>query len=238
MKNNFSPIPAINDERFKGLPHKKLLDPLRIIHYNHYGKDPNIQLITAATGKATMFENGRFLPTHWYNVRGNSSYLIQFSYYMNEIFTGSVLIISDVKNPFSPQNFSYFDDAYIQLLTNYIKELCGDINLILSDGIFKTISFGHVCLPSSKPGSYSEFINCAIEQLCHVSRLRDIIYVGDDIKCGFSPNEIKDGETMIEEAKEYITQHIQISIDNSGPMDISMNELEAFNERAKRKILK
>ena len=42
MKNNFSPIPAINDERFKGLPHKKLLDPLRIIHYNHYGKDPNI----------------------------------------------------------------------------------------------------------------------------------------------------------------------------------------------------
>ena len=169
-KNNISPIPTINDERFRNFPHKKLLDPLRIIHYNHYGKDPNIQLITANDGKSSMFENGRFLPTSWYKVREIPSYMIQFSDNMTETFTGSILITSDVKNPFSPENFTYFDDIYIQLLTEYIKEQCdGDINLILSDGIFKTLSFGHIYLPDKAPRSYYEFIECAIEQL---SRMR------------------------------------------------------------------
>ena len=239
MKNNILPIPSINDDRFKSLPHKKLLDPLRIIHYNHYGKDPNIQLITANDGKVTMFENGRFLPTSWYKVRGNPSYLIQFSRNMAETFTGSILITSNVQNPFSSESFSYFDDTYIELLTKYINEQCGgDINLILSNGIFQTISFGHIFLPSRESGSYYDFIDCAIEQLCHVSNSRDIIYVGDDIKKGFSLTEIKNGENMIEEAKKYITQHIQIPIDSSEPRNVSMSELETFNEIAKRKILK
>lgn len=238
-KNNILPIPTINDERFRNLPHKKLLDPLRIIHYNHYGKDPNIQLITADDGKDSMFENGRFLPTSWYKVRGISSYMIQFSQNMTETFTGSILITSDVKNPFSPENFTYFDDIYIQFLTEYIKEQCdGDINLILSDGIFKTLSFGHIYLPNKAPRSYYDFIDCAIEQLCHVSSSRDIIYVGDDIKNGFMLDEIKEGDAKIEAAKKYITQHISISIDNSEPRNISPNQLDTFNETAKTKILR
>ena len=229
MSNYISPIPKINDDRFKKLPHKKLLDPLRIIHYNHYGKDPNIQLITSDNGKATMFENGRFIPTSWYKVRGNSSYLIQFSRNMTETFTGSILITSTVQNPFSSESFSYFDDTYIKLLTEYIKKQChGDINLILSDGIFKTISFGHISLPSRSQNSYCDFIDCAIEQLCHTSNSRDIIYVGDDLKTGFSQMEIQNAENMIEEAKEYIIKNIQIPID----------ELELFNETAKQRILK
>lgn len=232
-KSKYIPIaPTIGDKRYKDFENKKQLDPLRIIHFNFFHRDPSITFLESEDGHATMFENGRFLGTNWYKIRGNPSYHIQFSASMQEKFTGSILISSNVINPFTYDSFSYLDKNYIRSLNGYITQICkSGINLILSDFTFKTLSFGYISLPNPKKGDYTDFIDCAMEQLgCDGGMIgdRNIIYIGDDIKKDFTKDEIKEGEEMIKRGRNNIIQYNSISPD----------KLEEFNEKAMQKILK
>ena len=222
------PIPAIGDKRYSNLPHKELLDPLRIIHYDRYGKDPSIQQLKGEDKYLTMFRNGRFLPTATYKVReGMTSYIIQFSWLRNTNFAGSILITGDVKQPFN-DDFSYLDDDYIDSLTGYVTNICnGDVNLILSNSTFTELSFGHITI-NNHNGEYLNFIDCAAEQLRPVASERNIIYVGEDLQQGFTPDEIRNGDELIERARADIIEH----------SNISDRQILDFNEQAKRRILR
>ena len=219
--------PAIADNRYIKLKHKELLDPLRIIHYDYYGKDPSIQALNASDGYVTKFENGRFIPTAWYQVRGCITYNIQYSCNILENFTGSILISSSIQHPFN-DNFSYLDYDYITQLNDYIKKYSnGDTNFIVCDDMFNKLTFGHISLPN-RNGKYIEFVDCAIEQLKPKAGSRDIIYISDDIKRMFLNEEVLKGNNMIEFAKQDVINQ------NS----ISDYELESFNQKAIQRILR
>ena len=229
--------PVIGDGRFC-MKHNYLLDPLRVINWECRRRDPNIQSVEAFNGKASMFETGKFMPASWYRVGGNPPYMIRFSDNMIEDFTGSALITANVKKPFDPEKFTYFDDDYIQQLTEYFKKtIGGDINLVLSDGIFKTLTFGHISLRHNH--TYSELMEDATEQLCHDSVYRDIIYVGDDLKEGFSQDDIAKGDEWITIGHDYILNNYRIPTDEPNKTRlITREELDQFHKTAKQKVLK
>lgn len=220
--------PVIGDNRYIRLLHKELLDPLRIIHYDYYGKDPSIQALNANDGYVTMFENGRFIPTAWYQVRGSITYNIQYSCNILENFTGSILISSSIQHPFNG-NFSYLDYDYITQLNDYIKKYSnGETNFIVCDDMFNKLTFGHISLINHSNGEYVNFVDCAIEQLKPKAGSRDIIYISDDIKRMFLNEEVLKGNNMIEFAKQDV-----INLNH-----ISACELEDFNQKAIQRILR
>ena len=246
MSNRYvPPAPKLGDNRYKKLPHKELLDYLRIRHYNYFGSDPSIQWLRAEDGYGHMFENGRFIPTEWYSVRGSASYIIQFSSVPGKLFTGSILITTKINEGFSDENFSCLDVGYISLLRDYIKDMTkGDIDLILSDGEFKTISFGRVCLPSMGRGDYYNFVDCATEVLASPISSRNIIYIGEDIKKSFlesKPDEYNPSYDYNARNEEIIRGDkliISCQQDIIRYNEIKEEDLNSFNDRVKQLILK
>ena len=246
MSNRYaSPAPKLGDNRYKKLPHKELLDYLRIRHYNYFGSNPSIQWLRAEDGYGHMFENGRFIPTEWYYVRGSGSYIIQFSSKRGNLFTGSILVTTKIKEPFSEDNFSCLAGGYISLLRDYIKEqTAGDINFILSDGEFKTISFGMIDLPSRGKGDYYDFVDCATEVLASPISSRNIIYIGEDIKKSFlesEPDEYNPSYDLNARNKEIIRGDkliISCQQDIMRYNEIKKEDLNSFNDRVKQLILK
>ena len=246
MSNRYvPPAPKLGDNRYKKLPHKDLLDYLRIRHYNYFGSDPSIQWLRAVDGYGHMFENGRFIPTEWYYVRGSASYIIQFSSVPGNLFTGSILITTKIKEAFSDENFFCLDGGYISLLRKYIKDKTnGDINLILSDGEFKTISFGRVDLPSMGCGDYYNFVDCATEVLASPISSRNIIYIGEDIKKTFlnSGKDEYDPTYDYKARDEEIIRGDELIISCQQDImrynEIKKEDLNSFNYRVKQLILK
>ena len=243
MSNRYvPPAPKLGDNRYQKLPHKELLDYLRIRHYNYFRSDPSIQWLRAEDGYGHMFENGRFISTEWYSVRGSASYIIQFSSVPGKLFTGSILITTKIKEGFSDENFSCLDGGYISLLREYIKDMTkGDINLILSDGEFKTISFGKVCLPSMGRGDYYNFVDCATEVLASPISSRNIIYIGEDIKKSFLDDTLDSSYDVNARNEEIIRGYkliISCQQDIMRYNEIKKEDLNSFNDRVKQLILK
>lgn len=134
-----SAIPEIGDKKYSNYPNKQMIDTLRLLYYERYGIDPNINY----NGCHNMFDNSLPILSNVYKVKENVPYEFRIKSSDNSsLYDPSASILTTIPTE------SFLDDKnepLIELMVNYMNEYTNKpINLIFSNSDFKNISFARI----------------------------------------------------------------------------------------------
>lgn len=215
--------PFLGDERYVSLKHKYVLDFLRVKYYRVYGKDPSITFLYKDT---IMFRDDTLPITgSCYYIRGSFPFKIYFqSCYKDGIPSNKYTVtIKTLKE--------YLNDVNLDFISSVIKNVTGEeINLVVGDCRDKEYSFSFIDLNKFKKNKYfnkSSYITF-FELLCD-NNTRNILYIGRDLKDGFTPDEINAVNI------EYVDKHFKDVLQYA---HISEDELRKSNEYIRSRINK
>lgn len=216
-------VPTIGDERYAKFPHKAVLDTLRISYYEKFGTDPSITYI----GDTPMFvDDSLSIYADAYNIRGKMPFKLKFDSkdYRLEKDSKASILAEVSKNDF----FVNDSNKYIELIVDFIKKYTDNsVNFIYTDGLLKNIHFARIddgafrSINGKK--DFYLFFHDFFDNL-----YRNVIYIGDSMKDGVKASEQEEvTEELIIPSQQMIAKKNEKTIE----------ELNAFNEEVKKKIL-
>ena len=219
--------PQIGDDRYKKFRFKPVLDYIRVYYYSKYGVDPNIAdtSINRPLWEAMFYDPTLPIYGSCYCFRGKFPFKIylQDPYengFPNDMYTIGIEIAAK----------KYTDEALIFSL-DLIRYLSGkEANLIVksygpnpkySIAFISRKDFVHGLLDDSD--SYYEFFH----RLCD-NNVRNIIYIGDDLKSGVSREKLDAVEEKFVEADQAMIAYF---------FEVSIDELREKNSAIREKVL-
>lgn len=219
--------PTLGDGRYFDFPNKKLIDYLRILYYEKYDKD----LSVTYQGNVSMFSNDMAVFSNKYSIRGVYPYILMISSLDDKLvkdFDASIMISISSDLVFKSDS----DDlkSVIDFVINYMGH---PINFIFSDAKFQNISFARISdkdfytnMDASK--NYYKFIYDFFDSYYLSDIYKNVIFIGPEMYNNASQNDIVNAN------KDYILRAKSIIAKDN---NITVSELELFNEKIKRKIL-
>lgn len=220
-------VPRIGDERYKKFRFKPVLDYIRVYYYSKYGVDPSIAdtSINHPLGEAMFYDPTLPIYGSCYCFRGKFPFKIYLQDLYEKGFPDDMHTIG-----IEIAAKKYTDEGLIFSL-DLIRYLSGkEANLIVksygpnpkySIAFISRMDFVYGLLDNSD--SYYEFFH----RLCD-NNVRNIIYIGDDLKFGVSREKLDEVE------EEFVEADQARLADCFG---VSIDELREKNSAIREKVL-
>ena len=219
--------PEIGDGRYYKFPDKDILDVLRVEQAKLTGKDLSISYC----GISPIFNNDYHVYVDVYQINGKIPYRIMYDS-SNEDSSPSILVRMAI-----PLVLDDKSKGILSLLTKHIEFYSGKpVNLIYTDRHLKKVSFARI----GENGFYKNIDNIDAGKEYYKffddlyddydeNHIKNTVYIGSELTEGISQSDIGRVQNKI-----LLPGRKIVAKDNS----ITCEELDSFNEKVKRRIIR